>query len=395
MTAGMPMGPGGVATHSIQVPPPHDADPAALRRAAVHLQQCADEVFRLVAGLRGTVSDLTGGGQWRSPVATAFQSQAWAPIESTLKGLAAALEQTANSLMRAARALEDAQNERRRAEALAVGAGVGVALTVLTFGISDVAAAEAAAGAAALMARAATVAAGALRVVLLDLEEAGAAIRVASVTMRTWGARVAASAAMTIPSMEGPIAAGAFGALGQAALGDLSPTDVAMAFGAGYLEGTAGQIAGEAEASSAPGLTKAGLPRLHPYDLKRMEGEARSHVLDVHSAESAPELIDRLRFDPGVDTASTFRDEATAQDVVQDAIDAHQDAISEWLALGRPPVQRLRFEADRVVGKVLTRRAWSLGEHSVDTRGMLMVLHLSSASPTGFIVYTAFPELKQ
>jgi hypothetical protein len=59
----MPLGPGGVPTHSIQVPPPHDANPADLRRAAVHLQQCADEVYRLVASLRGTVSDLTLGGQ--------------------------------------------------------------------------------------------------------------------------------------------------------------------------------------------------------------------------------------------------------------------------------------------------------------------------------------------
>jgi uncharacterized protein with GYD domain len=390
----MPLGPGGVPTHSIQVPPPHDADPANLRRAAVHLQQCADEVCRLVAGLRGTVSDLTVGGQWRSPIATAFQTQAWAPIEGTLKGLARALEQTAESLMRAARALEDAQSERRKAEALAVAAGVGVALTVLTFGISDVAAAEAAAGAAALMARAATVAAGALRAVLMDLEEAGAAIRVASVTMRTWGTRVGVGASVTLPKLaEGPIAAGAFGALSTAAVGDLSPVDLALATALGMVEAKAGQTI-EEEPAAGPTLTRAGSPRQYPYDLERFEGVDRAHVLAVHCRETAPELIDRLRFDPDRPRVSTFRDRATAQQAVQQAIDANQQDVSAWLASAKPELLRIRSEADGVVGEVLTRENWLAGRGLVDTRRLRIVLQRSGASPTGFIVLTAFPELK-
>jgi hypothetical protein len=124
-----------------------------------------------------------------------------------------------------------------------------------------------------------------------------------------------------------------------------------------------------------------------------MEGVARAHVLDVHCGETAPELVDRLRFEPKVRAASTFRDQATAQAAVQDVIDANQEAISGWLAAGKPPVQRFKFVADGAVGKVLTRKAWYLGERPVDTRRMRIVLQLSSASPTGFVVHTAFPEL--
>ncbi len=398
MTSDMPLGPGGVPTHSIQVPPPHEADPAALSRAAVHLQQCADEVYRLVAGLRGTVSDLTVGGQWRSPVATAFHTQAWAPIESTLHGLARALEQTADSLMRAARALEDAQSERRRAEALAVAAGVGVALTVLTFGISDAAAAEAAAGAAALMARAATVAAGALRVVLMDLEEAGAAIRAASMTMRTWGTRVGVAASVTLPKLaDGPIAAGAFGALSTAAVGDLSPFDLALATALGMAEGKAAQVTAEESPPPPPGLTKAGTPRLFRYYIERFDGVDRAHVVAVHCQDTAPELIDRLKFDPKVKDASMFPDLGTAQNAIQTAIDAEQERISTWLKAGEPafldpPIQ---MDTGRDVGRVLTRSGWVGGEGPRHTSSLRVVLRRSSASPTGFVVYTAFPVLKK
>ena len=395
----MPLGPGGVAVHSIQVPAPHDADPIDLRRAAVQVHQCADRVHQLRAGLQATVIDLTqGGGQWRGPIADVFQTQAWAPIETTLRGLSAALERTAASLLRAATVLEEAQSERRKAEALAVAAGVGVALTVLSFGLSDGVAAEAAASAAVLMGRAATMAAGALRAVLLELQEAGTAVRVASVTMRTWGVRVASSGTVALPRLaEGPIGAGAFGALSSAAVGDLSPVDIALATALGMVEGRAAQVTAEESPPPPPGLTKAGTPKLFRYYIERFEGVERAHVIDVHCDETAPQLGDRLRFDPQVPASASFRSRATAQEAIQDAIDANQERIATWLKADKPMYldPPIRAQTDAVLGKVLTREAWELGEGPVDTKNLRVVLRRSSASPLGFVVYTAFPVLKK
>lgn len=244
MSSDPPVGIQGVHAHSIEVPPPHDANPQDLRRAALHLEHCASELGGVSARLGATLTDLTlGGGQWRGPVADAFLSQAWEPIKRTLTNLGRAFEDAVHSLRRAATALEDAQADRRRAEALAVAAGVGVTLTVLTFGISDAAAAEAAAGAAALMARAAMSAASAMRMVVLALEDAGAAVRALSVTMRTWGTSVGYAASVTLPRLAlSPATMGAIGAAGTAAVGDTRPLDLVQAFALSYLEGKAGDL---------------------------------------------------------------------------------------------------------------------------------------------------------
>jgi uncharacterized protein YukE len=239
-----------VSVHSIDVPAPHDGNPEELRRAAWQLDQCAEEVRSLIARLRATVDDLTQGqGEWRSPVADAFQAHAWEPIRLTLTSVALSLEDAAGSFRHAATAIENAQGDRRRAEALAVAAGVGVALTMLSFGISDAVAAEAAATAAALMARAAAAIAGAMRAVVLALDEAGAAIRVLTVTMRTWGTTVGYTAGLTLPRLAfSPAGAGALGAVGSAALGDTRPVDLIQAFAFSYVEGKAGEYEGEGEA---------------------------------------------------------------------------------------------------------------------------------------------------
>jgi uncharacterized protein YukE len=247
VTGDGPPGLQGVSVHSIDVPAPHDGNPDELRRAAWQLDQCAEEVRALVARLRATVEDLTQGqGEWRSPVADAFQGHAWGPIRLTLTSVAHSLEDAAGSFRHAATAIENAQGDRRRAEALAVAAGVGVALTVLSFGISDAVAAEAAAGAAALMARTAAAIAGAMRAVVLALDEAGAAIRVLTVT---WGTAAGYAGAVALPRLAlSPAGAGALGAVGSAALGDTRPVDLIQAFAFSYVEGKAGEGEGEGEA---------------------------------------------------------------------------------------------------------------------------------------------------
>jgi hypothetical protein len=112
--------------------------------------------------------------------------------------------------------------------------------------------------------------------------------------------------------------------------------DLALAIAFGIVEGKAGQTGGEAEEPVVPGLTMTGVPRRYPYDLERLEGVDRAHVVVVHCQDNAPELIDRLKFDPKVKDVSTFPDVGTAQKGIQTAIDAEQERIGTWLKAGEP-----------------------------------------------------------
>jgi WXG100 family type VII secretion target len=233
----------GAGTHSINVPPPNDGDPEALRHAAWRFETSAHDVDAVVASVRHTAAEVMGTAQWRGAAADAFQQRAVEPICETLSSVAQALEDAASALKRGANALEEALSQRRQAEGMAIAGGVAVALTLFTFGVSDVAAAEAAAGAAALMARAAAAAAGAMRAVMLAMEDAAAAIRALSVTMRAWGTELGYAASMTLPRLVlSPVGAGAMSAAGTAALGDREPSDLIQAFALSYLEGKSGEL---------------------------------------------------------------------------------------------------------------------------------------------------------
>jgi hypothetical protein len=332
---------------------------------------------------------LIDGGDWTGAAAEAFEQQMVEPVCRTMSAVARELERMAGAMQRGAMVIEETRSEHRRAEAMAIAAGVLVGLGMVTFALTDVAAVDAANAAVAMMARAAAAAATGMRAVALAMEEVEAAIGTLTARLSTG---VLSAAAVAPRLMEGPLATGLFGALGTAATGDMSPEDWLAAMALGYLEGKAGELGGE---PAVPGLTKAGVPRRYPYDIERFEGVDRAHVIAVHCAERAPELGDRLRFDPDKPRVSTFRDRATAHRAVQEAIDADQQEISAWLASGRRELLRIRAEADTVVGEVLTRETWLQGRGPMDTRRLRIVLQRSGASPTGFVVLTAFPELKK
>jgi WXG100 family type VII secretion target len=261
----------GAGTHSIEVPPPHAGSPEELCRAARQLQQCSADIDAVAGSLHRTVAGLLDDGSWRGPAADAFSERAVDPICQSLSSVTGALEHAAAALRQGATALEEAQSERRQAEGMAIAAGVAVALTVVTCAISDAVAAEAAAGAAALMARAAAAAATATRSVMLAMEEAAAAIRTLSVTMRAWGPALGYAASITLPRVaSGPVGAGAIGAVATASVGDTQPSDLIQAFAFDDLEakavgrGTvpeeeAGEDVGSASSST---VQRAVLPRV-------------------------------------------------------------------------------------------------------------------------------------
>src|SRR5580700_3837152 len=106
----------GAGTHSINVPPPNDGDPEALRHAAWRFETSAHDVDAVVASVRHTAAEVMGTAQWRGAAADAFQQRAVEPICETLSSVAQALEDAASALKRGANALEEALSQRRQAE---------------------------------------------------------------------------------------------------------------------------------------------------------------------------------------------------------------------------------------------------------------------------------------
>lgn len=145
-------------------------------------------------------------------------------------------------------------------------------------------------------------------------DHAGTAIRVASVTMRTWGTPVGVAASMTLPRLaEGPIRAG-----------HRPGHD-------GGQGGTAGRRG--ARCSGADHGGPSSVVQLRTGEVRGVDG---AHVFALHCPETAPQLADRLKYDdPKVKVASTFSDRATAQRSVQAAIDSDQERVARWLAESR------------------------------------------------------------
>jgi hypothetical protein len=202
-----------------------------------------------------TVFELTTTGGWTGAAANAFANGAAEPVCQTLTGIARELERVASALRHGATTVEEAQFERRKAEQLAITAGVGVALTLLTFAISDVFAADAAAGAAAMMVRAAAAAASAERAVALAIAEAEAVIQTLAVRLGTIGPGLLSAAMVSVPRfLQSPAGAGLLATAETAGMGDTNPEDLVQAFAMSYLEGRTGGkgTEGEGEGEEPP-----------------------------------------------------------------------------------------------------------------------------------------------
>ncbi|MEA2672501.1 MAG: Bacterial CdiA-CT RNAse domain, partial [Chloroflexota bacterium] len=112
--------------------------------------------------------------------------------------------------------------------------------------------------------------------------------------------------------------------------------------------------------------------------------------------ETAPELIDRLEFDPKPKKVSAFPDRARAQEAVQEAIDRHQDEIATWLHNSDTGERLVRDSTlGETTGAVLTRLAWKNGEKPRTTTMVEFVLQRRRDSPLGFVVLTAYPTLSE
>jgi Bacterial CdiA-CT RNAse A domain len=112
------------------------------------------------------------------------------------------------------------------------------------------------------------------------------------------------------------------------------------------------------------------------------------HTLQRHVGKSDAELIERLRREPQISSASTYTDRATAESVVGAALASDNRAFKSWRErTGRRPNFVLRYRADRVIGRSVMRG----GSPSVPCDRAVIVLRWDVGRQR-FYVLTSYPE---
>jgi len=80
------------------------------------------------------------------------------------------------------------------------------------------------------------------------------------------------------------------------------------------------------------------------------------HTLARHVGKTDDELRERLRLEPGISSASTYTDRATAEAVVGSALSSASRSFDAWRRrTGRRPNFVMHFDAHHVIGRSLAR----------------------------------------
>ena len=112
------------------------------------------------------------------------------------------------------------------------------------------------------------------------------------------------------------------------------------------------------------------------------------HTLARHIGKTDEELIERLRREPDISSASTYTDRDTAERVIGAALASGGSSFQKWQARqGRRPNFVLRYDAHEVIGRSVRR-----GEtRSVPCERALVVLRWDDRRQQ-FYVLTSYPE---
>src|SRR5690349_11721732 len=109
--------------------------------------------------------------------------------------------------------------------------------------------------------------------------------------------------------------------------------------------------------TSSPSIRDQSLaaPRGPTHDLSTDEAMG-GHTLQRHVGKTDEELIERLRREPHISSASTYSDRATAERVVAAALESGDRAFVAWRErIGPRPNFVLRYHADRTIGRSIAR----------------------------------------
>jgi Bacterial CdiA-CT RNAse A domain len=91
------------------------------------------------------------------------------------------------------------------------------------------------------------------------------------------------------------------------------------------------------------------------HDLS-VDEAAGGHTLQRHIAKSDANLLERLKREPQISSASTYTDRATAERVVGAALHTGSRAFASWRdRIGRRPNFVLHYRADRAIGRSIAR----------------------------------------
>jgi len=111
-----------------------------------------------------------------------------------------------------------------------------------------------------------------------------------------------------------------------------------------------------APAASPPAIEARGsTPSAPVHDLSADEALG-GHTLQRHVGKSDADLIERLRREPQISSASTYTDRETAERLIAAALQADNRALAAWRKRsGRRPNFVVRYRADHVIGRSIAR----------------------------------------
>jgi hypothetical protein len=115
------------------------------------------------------------------------------------------------------------------------------------------------------------------------------------------------------------------------------------------------------------------------------------HTLARHVGKTDDELMERLRREPDISSASTYTDRATAEAVVGAALASGGRSFEAWRRrTGRRPNFVLHFGADRVIGRSITRGRFE----ATPCEDALVVVRWDDRRKRSFVL-TSYPEARR
>ena len=141
------------------------------------------------------------------------------------------------------------------------------------------------------------------------------------------------------------------------------------------------------QASSSPAAQARRPESPASHDLSADEALG-GHTLQRHVGKSDAELIERLRREPQISSASTYTDRTTAESVIAAALGSDNRAFASWRTRsGKRPNFVLRYQAHRVIGRSMARGQ----SQSVLCDRAIVVLRWDDRRDQSYVL-TSYPE---
>jgi hypothetical protein len=149
---------------------------------------------------------------------------------------------------------------------------------------------------------------------------------------------------------------------------------------------------GDGEPSAWPRSKRKG--RVNPKyraDVPGDEGQNGSHTLAKHVEVTTQDLRARLRAEPARETVSRYVDEASAQKATDGVVLKRQKQIDAWLAKNKSRKLELEAHFDEPTGLSLSRANFRNGLPPEWVKGARVILKRDPSAQMGYRVLTSYP----